>query len=109
MSSADRWRGGRRGNVGGFCRLDGYPGEEDAETASTPRLRVHVHVTAALLHDPVHAGKSEARAPADILRREEGIKRQSLGRRVHPDAGVSHAERDVAVARKTLCRWELRR
>ena len=89
LRSTDRWRDGRRGNVGGFGRLDGYPGKEDAETASTPWLRLHVHVTAALLHDPVHAGKSEARALADILGREEGIKRQSPGRRVHPDAGVS--------------------
>ena len=100
MSSADWWRDGRRRNVGGFGRLDGCAREEDAETASTPRLRVHVHVTAALLNDPVHAGKSETRAPADILGREEGIKRQSLGRRVHPDAGVSHAERDIAARGK---------
>src|SRR6266576_4099130 len=78
---------------GGFL-LHIDTGKISAESRAALGLTVHEDVTAALLHDAIHGGKTKAR-PLRAFRGEKRLKDASLGFTIHADAGVADGEHDV--------------
>src|SRR5256885_11112271 len=65
-----------------------------AESCAPLGLTVHEDVTAALLHDAIHGGKTKAR-PLCTFRSEKRLKDAGLGFTIHADAGIADGEHDV--------------
>ena len=88
------WHRGTLGDLAGVL-VHQHAGEADLEARALPRRAVHPDVPAALHHDAVHRGETEAGVEGGGLGGEERLEEVGLHFGRHALARVAHDEQDV--------------
>src|SRR5579871_2449043 len=78
-----------------ICSICFLSWEIDFETRAAVRFTVHINVSIALFHDPIHCGQTKAGAFPRRFCGEKWLKDLRDSLRIHPFSRITHLQHDI--------------